>query len=80
MSRVTQRAILRSAFALLGPNGRFVQFTYGPASPVSRELLEELGLSAHRAGVAWRNVPPAAVYVFTRARSRSIKAVRTHRG
>lgn len=80
MSRVTQRAILRAAFALLGPSGRFIQFTYGPASPVSRELLEELGLNAHRAGVAWRNVPPAAVYVFTRTRSRSIKALRAHRG
>lgn len=67
MSRATQRAILRSAFSVLGPEGRFVQFTYGPASPVSREVLSELGLVAHRAGMAWRNVPPAGVYVFTRA-------------
>lgn len=79
MSRATQRAILRAAFSALGPHGRFIQFTYGPASPVSRELLDELGLSAHRGGIAWRNVPPAAVYVFSRARSRSLKALRLHR-
>ena len=66
MSRSTQRAILRSAFSVLGPEGRFVQFTYGPASPVSRELLDELGLVARRAGMAWRNVPPASVYVLSR--------------
>ncbi len=80
MSRSTQREILRAAFALLSPNGRFIQFTYGPASPVSREVLEELGLTARRGGVAWRNVPPAAVYVFTRARSRGVKALRSLRG
>ena len=79
MSRSTQRRILEAAFSVLGPNGRFIQFTYGPASPVSRELLTELGLHAHRGGVAWRNVPPAAVYVYTRTRSTSIRAVRTHR-
>lgn len=79
MSRATQRDILRAAFAVLGPEGRLIQFTYGPASPVSRDVLDELGLVAHRAGVAWRNVPPAAVYVFTRARSRAVKAVRSPR-
>ena len=66
MSRATQRAILAGVFDVLGPSGRFVQFTYGPASPISRELLAELGLRATRAGVAWLNVPPATVYVYTR--------------
>ena len=79
MSRSTQRSILTAAFSVLGPTGRFIQFTYGPSSPVSRELLSELGLHSVRAGVAWRNVPPAAVYVFTRKSSTSIRAVRTHR-
>lgn len=78
MSRATQRAILRAAFSVLGPEGRFIQFTYGPASPVSRELVDELGLSVQRAGMAWRNVPPAAVYVFTRSRTTPIHAVRRH--
>ena len=79
MSRTVQRRILSAAFSVLGPKGRFIQFTYGPVSPVSRELLTELGIGVYRAGVAWRNVPPAAVYVFTRNRSTSIRAIRTHR-
>ena len=79
MSRSTQRSILSAAFSVLGVNGRFIQFTYGPASPISRELLGELGLHVVRGGVAWRNVPPAAVYVFTRKNSTGIRAVRTHR-
>jgi phospholipid N-methyltransferase len=66
MSRATQRAILAGVFAVLGARGRFIQFTYGPASPLSRELLNELGLQVQRAGVAWLNVPPATVYVYTR--------------
>jgi phospholipid N-methyltransferase len=66
MSRATQRAILAGVFDVLGPAGRFVQFTYGPASPISRDLLAELGLRGRRAGVAWLNVPPATVYVYTR--------------
>jgi phosphatidylethanolamine/phosphatidyl-N-methylethanolamine N-methyltransferase len=66
MSRTTQRAILSGVFAVLGERGRFIQFTYGPASPLSRELLNELGLRVNRAGVAWLNVPPATVYVYTR--------------
>ena len=66
MSRSTQRAILSGVFAVLGERGRFIQFTYGPASPLSRELLNEMGLQVRRAGVAWLNVPPATVYVYTR--------------
>jgi phosphatidylethanolamine/phosphatidyl-N-methylethanolamine N-methyltransferase len=66
MSRAIQRAILSGVFDVLGPSGRFVQFTYGPASPISRDLLAELGLRSTRAGVAWLNVPPATVYVYTR--------------
>lgn len=79
MSRGFQRRILSAAFDALKPNGRFIQFTYGPASPVSRELLTELGLSVQRGGVAWRNVPPAAVYVYTRSRTTPVRAVRAER-
>jgi phosphatidylethanolamine/phosphatidyl-N-methylethanolamine N-methyltransferase len=66
MSRATQRAILSAVFDVLREGGHFVQFTYGPASPVSRDLLNELGLNVMRAGVAWLNVPPATVYVYAR--------------
>ncbi len=80
MGRQLQTDILRSAFDVLKPDGRLVQFTYGPKSPVSREILGELGLSVRRGGFAWWNVPPATVYVYTRNRSRGIQAVRTTLG
>lgn len=76
MTRTVQRAILEAAFSVLGPDGRFIQFTYGPVSPVARDLLSDIGLSFRRASVAWLNVPPATVYVFTRNKSRGIHAVR----
>ncbi len=76
MSHDMQAQILHSAFATLRPDGRFIQFTYGPKSPVSRELLNELGLSVRRAGIAWFNMPPATVYVYTRNPSRGVNAVR----
>jgi phosphatidylethanolamine/phosphatidyl-N-methylethanolamine N-methyltransferase len=76
MSKQMQADILRSAFDVLKPEGRLVQFTYGPKSPVSREILSDLGLSVRRGGFAWWNVPPATVYVYTRNRSRGILAVR----
>lgn len=79
MGKATQAGILQAAFDVLAPAGRFIQFTYGPGCPVPREVLESLGLSARRASVAWRNVPPATVFVFTRSRSRSI-AARSMRG
>jgi phospholipid N-methyltransferase len=77
MARATQRAILESTFSVLKPNGRLIQFTYGPSSPVPRELLTELGLQVRRGGFAWWNVPPASVYVYTRNRSEAIHAQRT---
>ncbi len=67
MPRATQRSILNEAFSVLRPGGCFVQFTYGHASPVSRALREELGLQVRRAGLAWRNAPPASVFVYQRA-------------
>jgi phosphatidylethanolamine/phosphatidyl-N-methylethanolamine N-methyltransferase len=66
MSSELRCDILRAAFAALGENGRFIQFTYGPKSPVRRRELEALGLRARRAGFALRNLPPATVYVYER--------------
>jgi phosphatidylethanolamine/phosphatidyl-N-methylethanolamine N-methyltransferase len=72
MSRPTQQAILEAAFELLSPDGRFIQFTYGPGCPVSREVQTSLGLTARRGELAWLNMPPATVYVFQRSRSRAV--------
>lgn len=62
-----QRQIVAEAFACLRPDGRFIQFTYGPQAPVPDEVREGLGLRVHRGDFVLRNVPPATVYVYERA-------------
>jgi phospholipid N-methyltransferase len=59
-------AILAGAFAHMRPGASFYQFTYGPRCPVSRPLLDRLGLKATHIGRALLNVPPAAVYKISR--------------
>ena len=76
MPRPVQREILDAVFQVLGPNRPLIQFTYGPVGPLPRGLLDELGLRSRRTGVVWRNVPPAAVYVYTRNRSTPVRALR----
>lgn len=76
MSSELQHGILDAAFSVMGPHGRFIQFTYGPTCPVKREVMRELHLSAKRTGFTIWNVPPASVYVITRLKSRNIKPVR----
>ena len=66
MSSQLRCDILRAAFATLAENGRFIQFTYGPISPVREREREALGLQMRRAGFAPRNLPPATVYVYQR--------------
>ena len=68
MSREAQYSILRAAFNLMPEGGHFVQFTYGPVTPVAGEVMRRLGLRARRHGFALCNLPPASVYVFTRDR------------
>jgi phospholipid N-methyltransferase len=75
MPRQLQQDIMAAAFACLQPRGRFVQFTYGPANPIAQEVLEALDLDSRRSTTAWRNLPPATVYVFTRRQSEAIHAV-----
>lgn len=69
MDEADRCAILSAAFALLRPDGRFIQFTYGASSPVSRAQLHLLGLRMRRGGFILRNLPPATVYVYTRDKS-----------
>jgi phospholipid N-methyltransferase len=76
MSSGLRCEIVRSAFAALGDHGRFIQFTYGPVSPVRRREREALGVRVRRAGFAPRNLPPASVYVYERLRSHQIASVR----
>jgi phospholipid N-methyltransferase len=62
----TVAAILSNAFACLRPDGAFYQFTYGPRCPVSRSILDRLGLQGRRIGCTIRNLPPASVYRISR--------------
>jgi len=60
--------ILAGATGLLRPGGAFFQFTYGPRCPVSRPMLDRLGLKAKLIGRTFHNMPPAAVYRISRRR------------
>lgn len=62
-----QMAILLGAFAVMSRDGAFVQFTYGPTSPVPERRLRRMGLAAEIAGRVWLNVPPASIWRFTAA-------------
>ena len=70
-------SILEGAFAHLCATGAFYQFTYGPRCPVSRPLLDRLGLKATYLGGTFANVPPAAVYRIQRRRIPRIAGSRT---
>jgi phospholipid N-methyltransferase len=72
MNRGTQRAIVEAAFASMLPEGRLIQFTYGPTCPVNKDVLAELNLKARRASLTLWNMPPATIYVMTRQRSKAI--------
>lgn len=72
MGREQASGILRGAFECLRPDGRFIQFTYGPMSPVSDGVLEPLGLNMRRGEFVLRNVPPATVWVYQRNHSKAI--------
>ncbi len=68
-NRDKKTKILRDAFALLRPHGRYQQFTYLGTPPVGGRLLDELGLRATLLGVSPLNLPPAFVYRFERKTS-----------
>lgn len=76
MPRSLQMNILGAAFDVLKQDGCFIQFTYGPKSPIPPDVLQELGVSVRRGGFAWRNLPPASVFVYSRNRSKGIQASR----
>ncbi|HEY9536339.1 MAG TPA: ribose ABC transporter permease, partial [Kiloniellaceae bacterium] len=56
--------IIGEAICALTDDGVFVQFTYGPASPVSRRILTRLGLAARRSAWIVENFPPASVWCY----------------
>jgi phosphatidylethanolamine/phosphatidyl-N-methylethanolamine N-methyltransferase len=63
----TQRnAILSQSFDVLDQDGVFVQFTYGPLSPVPRVMVRSLELVKDRSAWVLKNIPPASVWRYSR--------------
>ena len=58
-------AVIKSTFEILEPGGCFVQFTYRFVSPVDQEIIDRFGLEARRSEIAWLNLPPASIWVFS---------------
>lgn len=57
-------SLLDDAFALMAPNGTFVQFTYGMTSPVPRSAAALF--DAEVSPPVWLNLPPARVWIYRR--------------
>jgi phosphatidylethanolamine/phosphatidyl-N-methylethanolamine N-methyltransferase len=55
--------LIGDAFALMGPSGLFVQFTYGLASPIPREVCANR-YAAVRSRPILLNLPPARVWTY----------------
>lgn len=64
MPRAVVQEIVAAAFAVLKPEGRYIQFTYGPRSPIPRTVARELGLHGRRVDFTLVNLPPAAIWVY----------------
>lgn len=60
------RQILESAFSVLAHEGEFLQFTYGPSMPISRNIRDALDIEGIRSEWILSNIPPAAVWRFWR--------------
>ena len=61
-----RRRVLEQIVACLEPGGVLVQFTYSPFAPIPRAACAALGLSGRRVALVTWNLPPAAVWVYTR--------------
>jgi phosphatidylethanolamine/phosphatidyl-N-methylethanolamine N-methyltransferase len=66
MPVAVREKIVTASFALLGKRGRYVQFTYGPVSPVPESVLKSLNLGKQRMEWIADNIPPATVWAYGR--------------
>jgi phosphatidylethanolamine/phosphatidyl-N-methylethanolamine N-methyltransferase len=58
--------LLDDAFALMAPDGRFIQFTYGVASPIPCGKAG-MAVDIEASPPVWLNLPPARVWLYRRA-------------
>jgi len=59
-------ALLADAFQCMKADGCFVQFTYGPLSPIPRDKASELAFHVEASPPVWLNLPPARVWIYRR--------------
>ena len=62
-----QRSILEQCFTALRGGGVFLEFSYGPLSPIPVRLVRELDLAPRRLQRVWGNFPPATIWAYRRA-------------
>jgi phosphatidylethanolamine/phosphatidyl-N-methylethanolamine N-methyltransferase len=59
-------ALLDDAFHCMRLDGCFVQFTYGPLSPIPRDKASSLAFHVEASPPVWLNLPPARVWIYRR--------------
>lgn len=60
-------ALLAEAFQYLATGAPFIQFTYGPVSPIPRDRYSGPAFTAEVSALVWLNLPPARVWIYRRA-------------
>lgn len=66
MHCLTRLRVLSQIFGVLDSCGTLVQFTYSPLPPIPDALTRALGVSGTRVARVLCNLPPAAVWVYTK--------------
>lgn len=67
MPHELREEILAAAFQVLAVGGVYVQFTYGPKTPLTPGQMVRLGLRVTPRRRVWGNLPPARILHFRRA-------------
>lgn len=60
-------SLLRQAFELMAPEGRFIQFTYAVKSPIASHRAAALNIKTQNLAPIWLNLPPARIFIYRRA-------------
>lgn len=63
LTKELQNQIVKSCFAIMGENGKLLQFTYAPVSPISSR---KLSLQSKLIGFVFLNFPPANIWCYRR--------------
>ncbi len=66
MAKQDRSEIIDQCYAIMPLEGVMVQFTYGSVAPVPRAVARQSGIAGERAGWVLRNLPPAAIWRYSR--------------